>query len=349
MLRGVLGDDPFFRSIQRYCRDNQERSVITQDLVDAIEAETGRNLEWFFDQWVYQAGPPGVQGQLELGRQHAKRRDGDREADAEDRRRHADLPRPGDHRLPHGPRTSAGVPRRGHRAGADLRLPARQEAGPLPLRPVQRGAQGARLRQVDRGTAAPTARRRRHRRAPGGGRALGKKGGPEAVAALRKRPRTTGSGACRRPPRRRSARCVRPEAREASPRFARGAAPQGAARRRRGAGRVPGDADRSRRARAVRDDATRRGSWKSEANRSIGKLRVAGSFERDRGEHRPRRRSARFVRVGCIDGLVELRDERGIEPDRAAAKYGVRRRSRPPRSGQSDGLRTLRSTEAGGR
>jgi len=57
-LRGVLGDDQFFRSIQRYTRDNQERSVITQDLVNAIAAETGRNLEWFFDQWVYRPGHP---------------------------------------------------------------------------------------------------------------------------------------------------------------------------------------------------------------------------------------------------------------------------------------------------
>ena len=57
-LRGILGDEQFFRSIQRYTRDNQERSVITQDLVNAIAAETGRNMEWFFDQWVYRPGHP---------------------------------------------------------------------------------------------------------------------------------------------------------------------------------------------------------------------------------------------------------------------------------------------------
>ena len=58
MLRSLLGDDQFFRSIQRYIRENQERSVITQDLAAAIEAETGRNLDWFFDQWVYRPGHP---------------------------------------------------------------------------------------------------------------------------------------------------------------------------------------------------------------------------------------------------------------------------------------------------
>ena len=57
-LRGVLGDDQFFRSLRRYCRANQHGSVITQDLIDAIALETGRNLEWFFDQWVYKPGHP---------------------------------------------------------------------------------------------------------------------------------------------------------------------------------------------------------------------------------------------------------------------------------------------------
>lgn len=57
-LRGVLGDDAFFRSIQRYVRENQDRNVVTQDLVQAIADETGKNLEWFFDQWVYRPGHP---------------------------------------------------------------------------------------------------------------------------------------------------------------------------------------------------------------------------------------------------------------------------------------------------
>src|SRR5262249_51459419 len=61
MLRGLLGDDAFKRSIRRYAAENQERSVKTQDLIDAIEAETGRNLEWFFDQWVFKPGHPELQ------------------------------------------------------------------------------------------------------------------------------------------------------------------------------------------------------------------------------------------------------------------------------------------------
>ena len=60
-LRGVLGEDQFFRSMRRYVADNQDQVVITQDLVNAIEDETGRNMEWFFDQWVYKPGHPKLE------------------------------------------------------------------------------------------------------------------------------------------------------------------------------------------------------------------------------------------------------------------------------------------------
>jgi aminopeptidase N len=58
MLRGTLGTGPFRRAIGRYVRDNAGGSVETLDLVRAIEAETGRNLREFFDQWVFRAGHP---------------------------------------------------------------------------------------------------------------------------------------------------------------------------------------------------------------------------------------------------------------------------------------------------
>jgi aminopeptidase N len=56
MLRGTLGVETFRRAIGRYVRDNAGGSVETLDLVRAIEAETGRNLREFFDQWVFRAG-----------------------------------------------------------------------------------------------------------------------------------------------------------------------------------------------------------------------------------------------------------------------------------------------------
>jgi aminopeptidase N len=58
MLRFVLGDDLFWKSLNHYITKNQYRTVETNDLKVAVEEATGQNLYWFFDQWVYKAGYP---------------------------------------------------------------------------------------------------------------------------------------------------------------------------------------------------------------------------------------------------------------------------------------------------
>lgn len=72
MLRKELGEEPFWRSIRAYAGANRGRSVVTDDLRRAIEQATGRNLEWFFDQWVLHGGHP----ELTVSWSHdAKRKD----------------------------------------------------------------------------------------------------------------------------------------------------------------------------------------------------------------------------------------------------------------------------------
>jgi aminopeptidase N len=58
MLRFVLGEQAFWRSIQHYAQANRGREVITPDLERAIEETTGRSMARFFEQWVYRAGHP---------------------------------------------------------------------------------------------------------------------------------------------------------------------------------------------------------------------------------------------------------------------------------------------------
>ncbi|MBW7887314.1 MAG: HEAT repeat domain-containing protein [Bacteroidetes bacterium] len=58
MLRFVLGDEAFFRSLKYYITKHQFTAVDTDDLKKAVEEATGQNLYWFFDQWVYKAGYP---------------------------------------------------------------------------------------------------------------------------------------------------------------------------------------------------------------------------------------------------------------------------------------------------
>lgn len=57
-LRIELGDDAFREGIRKYVKDNEDRAVVTEDLRRSVEAASGRDLKWFFDQWVYGAGYP---------------------------------------------------------------------------------------------------------------------------------------------------------------------------------------------------------------------------------------------------------------------------------------------------
>jgi len=58
MLRALTGDAAWRRSLKRYLERHAFGSVETADLRRAFEEETGRNLSWFFDQWVYHGGHP---------------------------------------------------------------------------------------------------------------------------------------------------------------------------------------------------------------------------------------------------------------------------------------------------
>ncbi|HKA86402.1 MAG TPA: M1 family aminopeptidase [Haliangiales bacterium] len=58
MLRRNLGDGPFWAAIAHYLGKHRTQTVETRDLARAVEAVTGRNLDWFFDQWVAKAGHP---------------------------------------------------------------------------------------------------------------------------------------------------------------------------------------------------------------------------------------------------------------------------------------------------
>ncbi len=61
MLRRTVGDELFFKSLNLYCTQHRGHNVITQDLQRAFEDATGRNLDFFFDQWVYKEGHPELE------------------------------------------------------------------------------------------------------------------------------------------------------------------------------------------------------------------------------------------------------------------------------------------------
>jgi hypothetical protein len=53
MLRRLLGDDAFFRGVRRFYREARFRKVGTQDFRAAMEKESGKQLERFFERWIY--------------------------------------------------------------------------------------------------------------------------------------------------------------------------------------------------------------------------------------------------------------------------------------------------------
>jgi hypothetical protein len=55
MLRGVLGDETFFDAVYHYAQEPGFRygHTVTEDFQVICEAESGMDLDFFFDQWVY--------------------------------------------------------------------------------------------------------------------------------------------------------------------------------------------------------------------------------------------------------------------------------------------------------
>ncbi len=325
MLRGVLGDEQFFRSLRRYCSANEDGSVITQDLVNAIEAETGRNLEWFFDQWVYRPGHPSFKvswswdEEAKLASVSVKQVHKTDDGTAIFR-----VPLTIDFGVGRKKPVSFAVEVKEKEHTFVFALPAKPDL--CRFDPYNRV-----LKELDFEKSAGELRLQLRADDDTAGRqaaavSLGKKGGPEAVAAL--------------------------EASVVGDRFW---GVQAAAAKALGAIRSAAARDALLRCLSVRQPKARRAvvaalgefrgdeavlaaiaplarrdaSWfvESEANRSAGKLRAAGSFDVIAANvDRPSFRQV--VRNGCLDGLVELRDERGLELISKAAVYGAPAQSR---------------------
>ena len=58
MLKHYLGDQRFWASIHTYLTTHALSGATSDDLRQAVLAATGENLDWFWSEWVYQAGYP---------------------------------------------------------------------------------------------------------------------------------------------------------------------------------------------------------------------------------------------------------------------------------------------------
>jgi len=60
MLRNYVGDSAFFKSLNNYLTTNKFKSAEAHQLRLAFEDVTGRDLNWFFNQWYFNSGHPSV-------------------------------------------------------------------------------------------------------------------------------------------------------------------------------------------------------------------------------------------------------------------------------------------------
>ncbi len=58
MLRNFVGDDAFFKSLNKYLTTNKFGNGSAHKLRMAFEEVTGRDLNWFFNQWYFGSGNP---------------------------------------------------------------------------------------------------------------------------------------------------------------------------------------------------------------------------------------------------------------------------------------------------
>jgi aminopeptidase N len=58
MLREQMGDYEFFHGLQHYLEANRLKTVVTADLVKALDDSNGTKVDDFFSQWIYGGGAP---------------------------------------------------------------------------------------------------------------------------------------------------------------------------------------------------------------------------------------------------------------------------------------------------
>ena len=62
MLRGILGTDVFWDGLRTYYRQYRDSNASSEDFQQVMETTSGQDLDWFFEQWLYQSGHPQYEG-----------------------------------------------------------------------------------------------------------------------------------------------------------------------------------------------------------------------------------------------------------------------------------------------
>jgi aminopeptidase N len=58
LLRYILGDDTFFRTLSTFLHENEFKPVDTYDFMKTVREVSGKNMDWFFEQYIFSPGHP---------------------------------------------------------------------------------------------------------------------------------------------------------------------------------------------------------------------------------------------------------------------------------------------------
>jgi aminopeptidase N len=72
MLRGLVGTEAFWQGIREYYRRYRNANTSTDEFRAVMETAAGRDLRWFFDQWLTRPGTPRIEGtwRFDAARRH---------------------------------------------------------------------------------------------------------------------------------------------------------------------------------------------------------------------------------------------------------------------------------------
>ncbi len=62
MLRGIVGEENFWKGIRNYYKKYRDKTVMTSDFIKVMEKTSSAELDSFFDSWFYSPGIPKIKG-----------------------------------------------------------------------------------------------------------------------------------------------------------------------------------------------------------------------------------------------------------------------------------------------
>ena len=61
MLRGLVGDEIFFKGVSKYYAQYNNKTALTSDFMVVMEEVSRKDLKYFFDQWIFSPGYPIIE------------------------------------------------------------------------------------------------------------------------------------------------------------------------------------------------------------------------------------------------------------------------------------------------